>query len=127
STSTQHPTVTIITRAPETTANPTAPTLLGSTPSSPVTIPTTVEHPQMTITLVGLGLPSGFPVVTPDPGYRFVAPQLSFFCKLPATDYCQGIGSFELIDSYGTRHSPAIAISGEGFLPTEDFPGGTAI
>lgn len=81
----------------------------------------------MTITLVGMRLPAGFPAVTPDPGDRFVAPQLSFLCQLPADAYCQRIGSFELIDAQGTRHSPAIAVSGEGFLSTEDFPGGTLI
>lgn len=109
------------------TATPPLKTPPGLTWSSPATLHTPVEHPQMTITLVGLELPSGFPPVTPDQGHRFVAPQLSFFCQLPAASYCQRIGSFELIDSQGTRHSPVIAVSGEGFLSTEDFPGGTAI
>jgi hypothetical protein len=120
--STQQPAVTSI--AP--TAPPTK-TPLGFSLSSPATLSTTVELPPLTITVVGLGLPSGFPSVTPDAGHRFVAPQLSFFCKLPADAYCQSIGSFELIDSQGTRHSPAIAVSGEGFLSKEDFPGGTSI
>jgi hypothetical protein len=109
---------------------PTAPSMKtppGFSLSSPATRSTPVEQPQLTITLVGLGLPSGFPPVTPDAGHRFVAPQLSLFCKLPADAYCQSIGSFELIDSQGTRHSPAIAVSGEGFLSKEDFPGGTSI
>lgn len=120
--STQHPTVTII--APTT---PPVQTPLGVSLSGPATLSSTVEHPQMTITLVGMGLPAGFPPVTPDAGHRFVAPQLSFFCKLPADAYCPSIGAFELIDSQGTRHSPAIAVSGEGFLSKEDFLGGTAI
>jgi hypothetical protein len=128
--STQRPAVTVVAGVSETATDPTAPpskTLPGLTRSSPATLHTTVEHPPMTITLVGMELPAGFPPVTPDPGHRFVAPQLAFFCQLPAAAYCQGIGSFELIDSQGTRHSPAIAVSGEGFLSTEDFPGGTSI
>lgn len=99
----------------------------GLSLSRPAALYATVQHPHLTITLVGLDLPSGFPLVTPDPGYRFVAPQLSFFCQLPAGSDCQGIGSFELIDSQGTRHSPVIAVTGEGFLSTEDFSGGTSI
>ncbi len=141
---TQQPLATSVTETVETTADSTAAitptphpvthtaTLLWQPPlglalSNPATLYTAVEHPQMTITLVGLELPAGFPSVTPDPGYRFVAPQLSFFCHLPADSYCRGIGSFELIDSQGTRHSPDVAVSGEGFLSTEAFPGGTAI
>jgi hypothetical protein len=120
--STQQPAVTSI--AP---TEPPSKTPLGSSLSVPATLSTTVEQPQLTITLVGMGLPSGFPPVTPDAGHRFVAPQLTFFCKLPAGSYCQSIGSFELIDSQGTRHSPAIAVSGEGFLSKGDFPGGTSI
>ncbi len=109
------------------TAAPTSKAPVGLSWSNPASFHTTVEHPQMTITLVGLELPSGFPSVTPDPGHLFVAPQLSFFCQLPADSYCQRIGPFELIDSQGTRHSPAIAVSGEGFLSTENIPGGTSM
>lgn len=109
------------------TAAPPSKTPLGLTQSNPATIHTAVQHPQMTITLIGMELPAGFPSVTPDPGHRFVAPQLAFFCQLPATSHCQRIGSFELIDAQGTRHSPSIAVSGEGFLSTEAFPGGTSI
>jgi len=120
--STQQPAVTSI--APTAPPSKTPP---GFSLSGSASLSTTVDQPQMTITLVALGLPSGFPPVTPDAGHRFVAPQLSFFCKRPADAYCQIIGSFELIDSQGTRHSPAIAVSGEGFLSKEDFPGGTSI
>jgi hypothetical protein len=100
---------------------------MGLSPSHPTTLETAVELPDRTLTLVGEGLPSGFPQVTPNPGQRFVAPQLSSYCRLSAGSYCEGLGSFELIDSHGTRHSPSIAVSGEGFLPAEDFPGGTSI
>jgi hypothetical protein len=109
------------TAAPPSTAQP------GLTEANPATFHIPVEHPPVTITLVGLDLPAGFPLVTPDPGHQFVAPQLSFHCRLPAGSDCQRIGSFELIDSQGTRHSPAIAVSGEGFLSTEDIPGGTSM
>lgn len=111
---TQPPLVTIIAEPIETQAGPT----LLNTP---------VEFPQMTITLVGMGLPAGFPLATPDPGFRFVAPQMTVFCKLPADSACEAIGPFELIDSYGTRHSPVIAVSGEGFLSKVAIPGSTSI
>jgi hypothetical protein len=79
------------------------------------------------MTLVGAGLPSGFPLFTPDPGQRLVSPRLSAYCDLSAGSYCQTLGSFELIDSQGTRHSPAIAVTGQGFLPSGEFAGGTSI
>jgi hypothetical protein len=81
----------------------------------------------MTITLVGAGLPSGFPPFTPDPGQRLVSPKLSAYCRLSADASCPTLGSFELIDSQGTRHSPAIAVTGPGFLPSGEFGGGTSI
>jgi hypothetical protein len=56
-----------------------------------------------------------------------VSPVLSIYCRLPADSYCGPLGSFELIDSYGTRHSPSIAVTGEGFLPRGEIPGGAAI
>lgn len=99
----------------------------GLSLSSPATFSTTVALGDMTLTLVGLGLPPGFPVVTPDAGLRFVAPQLVIECTLPAGDACPSLGAFELIDAAGTRHSPVIAVTGEGFLPKEEFGGGTTI
>jgi hypothetical protein len=88
---------------------------------------TPVGLPQVSITLVGLEIPPGFPPATPDPGQQFVAPKLSIYCKLSVDSYCQMLGPFELIDSHGTRHSPAIAVTGGGFLPKEEIPGGTSI
>jgi hypothetical protein len=80
----------------------------------------------MTMTLVGSGVPEGFPTVTPAAGHRFVSPSLVIDCHLPRSAACRP-GSFELIDSQGTRHSPAIAVSGQGFLPLGEFPGGTSV
>jgi hypothetical protein len=80
----------------------------------------------MTMALAGVALPAGFPDVTPDPGQQFVSPGLISTCLLPPDSSCR-IGSFELIDSRGTRHSPAIAVSGAGFLPLGEFPGGSSI
>jgi hypothetical protein len=88
---------------------------------------TTVEIEDMTLTAVGTGLPVGFPTVTPDPGQRFVSPRLFAYCRLPPGSACETLGSFELIDSEGTRHSPSVAVSGAGFLPRGDIPGGTSI
>ncbi len=107
---------------------PAAPTpSLGLSLASPAPLAATVELPPLTITLVGLGLPAGFPVVTPDTGHQFVAPQLTVVCQLPADAECRALSPFELIDAQGTRHSPAIAVTGEGFLAKAAFGGGTAV
>ncbi|MBX7215315.1 MAG: hypothetical protein K1X39_15010 [Thermoflexales bacterium] len=99
----------------------------GLSLSSPATFSTTVALGDLTVTLVGLGLPAGFPAVTPDAGLQLVAPQLMVVCTRPADDECPSLGAFELIDADGTRHSPVIAVTGEGFLPKGEFGGGTAI
>ena len=99
---------------------------VGTTFSGPATIGTQVSLPGMTMALVGTGLPAGFPTVTPAPGHRFVSPRLVSSCHLSPSFNCR-LGSFELIDSQGTRHSPAIAVTGPGFLPFGKFPGGSSI
>jgi hypothetical protein len=96
------------------------------TRSNPARLGTPVELEQMTLTLVGTGLPAGFPAVTPDAGQRFVAPRLTSICHLAPGSSCP-LGSFELIDSQGTRHSAGVTVAGEGFLPSGDFPGGTSV
>lgn len=140
----QQPTATMVSDITEPTAAPTeAPTPtpdyrtrtpdpptkspIGLSLSSPATLNTAVELPDMTITLLGTGLPAGFKPFTPHPGQRFVTPSLSVRCSLPPDTYCQTLGSFELIDSQGTRHSAVVAANGQGFLPTGPLPGGTSI
>jgi hypothetical protein len=100
---------------------------VGLTLSDPAPLYTAVEIEDMTLTVVGTGLPAGFPPVTPDPGQRFVSPTLSADCRRSPGSSCPTLGSFELIDSEGTRHSPSIAVSGPGFLPYGPFPGGASI
>ena len=112
---------------PGRTAAPPAKPSIGLTLSSPATIYEPVVFPDMTITLVGAQLPPGVTHSTPDAGQRFVSPALSVYCFLPPASDCHTLGPFELIDSQGTRHSPVRAATGEGFLPSGDFPGGTTI